>query len=85
MHSDCSRNRSKQLRFITTHYVRKIAFQYAVNLICLFVSTIFNEGAYLSIFHKALKDSIFAILQFENFENLERATVSLSMLSAEQD
>ena len=52
--------------------------------VCLFVSTIFNEGAYLTIFNKALKDGIFANLQFENFENLERDSVSLLMLSAKQ-
>jgi len=34
-----------------------------MRLACVFVSTIFNKGAYLTkpIFHKALKDGIFAI------------------------
>ena len=60
-----------------------ILFTYIVCLfVCLFVSTIFNEGAYLTIFNKALKDGIFANLQIENFENLERDSVSLLMLSA---
>jgi len=50
--------------------------------VLLNVSSIFNDGAYLPIFHKALKDGIFAILR--NFENLERASVSFIMLSAKQ-
>ena len=40
-----------------------------MSCVCLFVSTIFNDGAYLtkSILYKALKDGYFAILQFEEF------------------
>ena len=47
-------------------------------LFVCFVSTIFNEGAYLtySIFHKTLKD-VFLL-----FENVERASVPLLMLTA---
>ena len=49
-------------------------------LFVCFVSTIFNEGAYLtySIFHKTLKD-VFLL-----FENVERASVPLLMLTAKQ-
>jgi len=52
----------------------------------MFVSTIFNEGDYLtqSIFHKALKDGIFAICFLRIFENLESPSVSLLMLCAKQ-
>ena len=52
----------------------------------LAVFVCFDEGAYLteSIFHKTLKDDIFAILQFENFENLEGPSVSLLMICAKQ-
>jgi len=49
-----------------------------------FVSTILNEGAYLtlSIIYNDLIDGIFANLLFDNFDNLERASVSLLMLIA---
>ena len=49
-----------------------------------FVSTILNEGAYLtlSIIYNDLIDGIFANLLFDNFDNLERASVPLLMLIA---
>ena len=45
-----------------------------------------NKGAYLTyIFSQSsIRPSYMVILQFENFENLERASVSLWMLSAKQ-
>jgi len=40
-----------------------------MRLACVFVSMIFNKGAYLTkpIFHKALKDGIFAIWESREF------------------
>ena len=53
----------------------------------MFVLTIFNEGAYLtkSVFHKAhIKMVFFAISYLKFLENLEKASVSLLMLSVKQ-